>query len=1065
MNGRARGQVGLPVFEKALSVFDFWRPVAAGVIVLGFLMAPAAADHPTPEIFVQKTTHWLQVDELSSLVQAVRLQAEVGEQAFAQVLQVHQAAPSAATERWLNAVARAFRLEGNAGPSEQLRQRGLLWPDTRWRGTMFEADEVVDTRGTVSEMLPPSARTEPFEAALAATHLAVRVGNDQALPSMLNALKAYLAKHPYDPRKAEVMALEVAALEATGLWQEALALGRSHSSRLAGPEALPLHLSMLSAARKLERPGEVDRLLASTRALLESHPNSLARFIVESLAFERQCQRQDVSLEELTRRHVEVWRLLREDDLPGIPGGQGRQAVEAAGVWVYESLRRLRQETDEFPNRAQLSYIVWEDLRRLKELARSQLAMQFQPSDAQAFLRLWNPEFMLATEALELEVVGTFRRAGDQAQAKRLLSEIGPEVQATWETIREAGLGYQLAHYANPIAVEGGQFEFVWTLGEAPRMVALQRLERAHLYDDDNAVEEALVYQRDARAQGGFLGLEDARFFKVERLLQASRPQNAEPLNQELRTLSNRSGYRPGQIVCTINAAEIAAQNGQNDKALKLAGQAVEMVEQYLAEAGGRSAARERFRRAYELLAQLQLAAGQGEAAFTTLARLGQAQSLMTLDVDRLAARDPRLNSLVSELESQRTRGKALEQSKSAQSARGRPLDQVEGEIAGNRADFYLTLGEIRRQYPDYGQMLAVRPVNFARLQKSIPRDTVIVQTFPAHDALFLFVLTHDQLKIHKVAVTQQALAELVAEARKGLLRSRERGLSRAGRAIAPTPELETTAEASLEPFVELYDYLVQPIASAIEPYRVVAFIPSGSLMDIPLQALARKKGKSLEFLIEEKQVVTLLKSSDLERLDRAPLPARGGSLVVGNPDGSLPAAAEEAKTVAALAPGSEILLGDEATLDRLSELKGKSSWHLATHGVLDVEDSNRSYLVFGRGQQLGIAEIAALDLGGLRLVTLSACETALGVGSQGQSELTTLADAFGFAGCPTVAASLWKVSDESTRHLMERFYRDLQAGSSPAAALQSAQKALIADKATQHPYYWAPFVLIGDWR
>jgi CHAT domain-containing protein len=1039
------------------------------MLLLGLFSAPLLGQTPTPEVFIQKVTEWLQSDDLSTLARGVRFQAEVGEQAFAQVLRVHQSAPSELTERWLNAVARAYRLEGNPKPGEQLSQLGILWPDTRWRGTMFEADQVVDTRGTVAEILPASTTNggaEAFEEALAATHLAVRVGNDQALPSMLAALKAHLAKHPQDPRKAEVMVLEVSSLEATGLWNEALELGQAYASEVTGPEALALHLTTLSAARKLEKPIEVDKLLQRTRVLLDAAPNSLGSFIIESLAFERRCQTQEVTLEQLTQRHVEVWRLLREDDLPGIPGGQGRQAVEAAGVWVYESLRRLQQETDEFPNRAQLSYIVWEDLRRLKGLARSQLAMQFQPSDAQAFLRLWNPEFMLATQALELEVVGAFRRGGDQTQARRLLEEVGAEVQATWETIKEAGLGYQLAHYGNPIRLEGGQFEFVWTLGEAPRMVALQRLERAYLYDDENAVEEALVFQQDARSQGGFLGLEDARFLKVERLLKARKPQPAAQLNSELQTLCAKRGYRPGQIVCTINAAEIESRIGKKDKALLLAGMAVDMVEEYLAEAGGRAALRERFRRAYELLAQVQLEAGRGEDAFATLARLGQAQALMTRDADRLAANDPRLAGLVSELDSARTRGQALEQSRSAQASNGRPLTQVEGEIAGNRADFYKTLGEIRRQYPDYGQLLAVRPVNFARLQKSVPKDTVIVQTFPAQDALFLFVLTREQLKIHRVPVSQQALTDLVSGARRGLLRSRERGLNRAGRAVAPAlAAQESTAESALAPFVQLHEYLIEPIAKEIEPYPVVAFIPSGSLMDLPLQALARNKGESLEFLIENKQVVTILKSSDLERLDVAPLPARGQSLVVGNPDGSLPAATEEAKTVAAMAPGSEILLGDQATLDRLGDLKGKSSWHLATHGVLDRDDPNRSYLVLAKGQQLGIAEIAAMDLGGLRLVTLSACETALGVGSQGQSELTTLADAFSFAGCPTVAASLWKVSDESTRLLMEKFYQELQAGSTPAAALQAAQKTLIAQESTRHPYHWAPFLLIGDWR
>lgn len=1045
---------------------DFQRLLGVWLLLV-IVGIPALAEAPTPQAFIEKTTEWLQNDDLATLAMGVRYNSEVAQQAFAQVLQAYRARPTEEQERWLNAIARACRLEGDETLNKTLRELGVLWPETRWRGTMFEADEVVDTRGTVAQMLPPQRTGDMFGEALAATHLAVRVGNDQALPSMLAALKAYLTKHPDEPRRDEVRALEVSALEATGLWSEALQLGQSYLPQVGSAAALDIRLTMLAAARKLERPAEVDRQLEACRALLGPN-DGLARFLVDSVAFERRCQSQDVSLEQMTSKHSEVWRWLRDEELSGIPGGQGRQAVEAAGIWVSEALSRLQQETEEFPGKAQLSYIVNEDLRRLKRISRSQMAMQFQPSDADTFVRLWNPEFMLATEALELEVVAAWRRGGDEESARRLLTEAGPGVQETWETIKEAGLGYQLAHYGNPIDLEGGQFEFVWTLGEAPRMVALQRLERARLYDDDNALEEALVFQEDARSRGGFLGLEDARFLKVERLLRSSTPQAAGALNTELQTLSTKVGYRPGVIVCTINAAELEMKAGHRPRALELARKAVGLVEDYLTEAGGRDDLRARFRRAYELLAELQLEAGQGEEAFATLARLGQAQSLMSGSAEMMAAKDPRLRAMVNKLEASRTRGQALEQARGNQLSAGQKPALVEGEIAGNRSEFYQALGEIRKTYPDYGQMLAVRPVNFVRIQSSVPKDTVIIQTFPARDALFLFVLTRDGLKIHKVAVDQETLTRLVGAARRGLLRSRERGLARAGRVVtaaaAPVESTET-AESSLAPFVELYDYLIKPIEAEIAPYPVVAFIPSGALMDIPLQALARPKGESLEFLIETKQVVTILKSSDLERLDQTPARAGGSLLVVGNPDGTLPGADEEARAIAALVPQAEVLLGEQATLDRVKAMKGKNALHLATHGVLDHEDPNRSYLVLGQGQQLDIPEIAALDLIGLRLVTLSACETALGVDSQGQSELTTLADAFSFAGCPTVAASLWKVSDESTRTLMEKFYQALQSGATPAAAMQAAQKALIADKATAHPYYWAPFLLIGDWR
>lgn len=1019
---------------------------------------------PTPEVFIQKVGEWIEQGNLAKVAMGVRFNREVGQTAFDQVLTQHQKAPTEKTQVWLNTVARAFRLEGDNGPNEQLKPLGLLWPLTRWKDTMFEADGVADdTHGTIAQKLPPQAPTQQrdhFREGLAATHLAVRVGNDHALASMLPALKEYLGKNPEHPDLGEVLALEVSSLEATGLWSEALELGRQYSERLQGRPALTVQLAMVSAARKLEQPAQVDRLLQQ----IEPGSGNLARFIVESFAFERRCQKEDVSLQSLTQRHVEVWRLLEGVSLENIPGGLGRQMVEAAGVWVHESLRRMQAESEEFPDRAQLYYIVWEDLNRLRQLSKSQMALQFQPSDVATFLRLWNPEFMLATQSLELEVVAAFRRQGNLEQAKQLLAGMKGPVQKTWEKIDEAGKGYQFAHYGRPIKLGTGTFEFVWTIGEAPRMVALERLERARLEDDDRAIEDALFFQKTARTQGGFLGLEDARFLKVERLIEGPNPAAAAPLNSELKKLSSAKKYRPGQIACLIAGAEIDQKTGKTESSLQQAAEAVKLIEEYLTEVGGRGAQRERFRRAYELLAELQLKSGQNEEAFATLARLGQAESLMTMDVDRLAAKDPGLKSIVDDLTRTRARGQALEQAKSHQATAGRQTNKVEGQIASNRSEFYKALGQIRRQYPGYGQMLAVRPVNFARMQKFVPEDTVVVQVFPAKDALFLFVLTQDKLKIQKVAVTSKELTKLSNKARRGLLRSKERGLDRAGRALKRTQK-GATAEEALEAFAALHKYLIDPIESDLAPYKVVAVIPSGALMNVPLQALARKKGKSLEFLIERKQVVTLLKSSDLERLSRELDEVNGGTLVIGNPDGTLPGAAAEAKSIAELFPGSKVLIEDEATLDQVSSLQGVSYLHLATHGILDRRDPNLSYLVLGQGDKLDIGEIAGLDLGRVRMVTLSACETALGVDARNQSELTTLADAFSFAGCPTVTASLWKVSDDSTKLLMEKYYQGLKEGSSPAAAIQAAQKFLISQKATQHPYHWAPFLLIGDWR
>ena len=98
-------------------------------------------------------------------------------------------------------------------------------------------------------------------------------------------------------------------------------------------------------------------------------------------------------------------------------------------------------------------------------------------------------------------------------------------------------------------------------------------------------------------------------------------------------------------------------------------------------------------------------------------------------------------------------------------------------------------------------------------------------------------------------------------------------------------------------------------------------------------------------------------------------------------------------------------------------------------------------------------------------LVTLSACETALGERNPDGGEITTLAEAFSSAGASSVLASLWSVADASTEELMVEFYRQLAAGQSKAAAFQSAEIKVMKDPRYHHPFYWAPFILMGDWR
>jgi CHAT domain-containing protein len=144
---------------------------------------------------------------------------------------------------------------------------------------------------------------------------------------------------------------------------------------------------------------------------------------------------------------------------------------------------------------------------------------------------------------------------------------------------------------------------------------------------------------------------------------------------------------------------------------------------------------------------------------------------------------------------------------------------------------------------------------------------------------------------------------------------------------------------------------------------------------------------------------------------------------------------------------------------------------HFATHGLLDAEHPQFSGLILslvGNKETDGFLrtdEIFNLKLGS-PLVMLSACETGLGKEKRGEGVIG-LTRAFLYAGAPAVGVSLWSVSDRSTAELMSDFYRNLFAreGVSPSAAMRQSQQKMIAAKKNSAPFYWAPFVLIGDWR
>jgi len=226
---------------------------------------------------------------------------------------------------------------------------------------------------------------------------------------------------------------------------------------------------------------------------------------------------------------------------------------------------------------------------------------------------------------------------------------------------------------------------------------------------------------------------------------------------------------------------------------------------------------------------------------------------------------------------------------------------------------------------------------------------------------------------------------------------------------------------------------------------------------------------------------------------DRAPGNTSGrGASFTGNPNApalrgiqvpafdSAPArlthAAEEANAIVAVAPhGSAMLaLGFDATRETaMSSLVGEYRIvHFAAHGFVNKEHPELSGILLSTVDRSGnktngfvpVRDIYNLNLSA-DLVVLSACESALGKDVRGEG-LVGLTHGFMASGSKSVIASLWKVDDRATSMLMAEFYRSmLQDGLSPAAALRSAKEKIRREKSWQAPYFWAGFVLQGEYN
>jgi len=264
----------------------------------------------------------------------------------------------------------------------------------------------------------------------------------------------------------------------------------------------------------------------------------------------------------------------------------------------------------------------------------------------------------------------------------------------------------------------------------------------------------------------------------------------------------------------------------------------------------------------------------------------------------------------------------------------------------------------------------------------------------------------------------------------------------------------------------QIYNWLISPIESLFDDYSIdtLIFAPDGTLRLIPIAALHDGK----KFLIEKFAVVTVpsisLTDTNISDKENNKILLTGISESVQG-FSKLPNVPEELKDIKEIMDVDDLMQDKDFTIENFKKKLADidySTAHMATHGVFGGDVDNTFLLTYDSQITMNSLEKLMQNNNKIELLTLSACQTAMG----NEQAALGLAGVAVKAGVKTVIATLWFVNDKATSLLTREFYRQYKTSDiSKAQALQNVQKALISIPAFSHPAYWSPYLLIGNWK
>ena len=377
-------------------------------------------------------------------------------------------------------------------------------------------------------------------------------------------------------------------------------------------------------------------------------------------------------------------------------------------------------------------------------------------------------------------------------------------------------------------------------------------------------------------------------------------------------------------------------------------------------------------------------------------------------------------------------------------------IKELRLQLQKARQEFQKMAIQLQQEYPELLKYVAVKPSNIRTIQSKLPENAVIVEPI---------VIEH-----MKDGVKNYRLITFIGPPGKAAPKYVKKDLGEFNLTMALVKFRKAIYSKDDDRIKEiskqLYDLLIAPIREDIAPYEVLVISPYENLRYIPFQALYDGE----KYLAEDFAIVNATSSSGLKLADHD-IASHDKLLAFGNATDNLPAAEDEVKTISEKFLNQKVFLRSNATRETFDNevYNDYDVIHLATHGVLNNSEPENSQLLFANKESLNVGDIMAFDFSEKNLIVLSACDTS--IGKTKGAEVSALGTAFELAAAPTVIASLWQVDDSSTSLMMQYFYQYFTAGESKVESLRKAQVDMIQNKKFSHPYYWAPFVLLGEWK